>query len=146
MCTVLGHRNEQCCKGKHLRKLIQTPFCSALVGWMSSKLFLSTSSPFQVASFFLCQALVTLYVGFASALLAEPSTWVNVYAHFCDIACHTVITTAIIGILYETVRGIVASTCVLRINWKMAKIILATTFCTNWLKEVERCWELRIAG
>jgi len=56
-------------------------------------------------------ALVTLYVGCAPALFEHPSGWVNFYAHFCDIACHTVITTAIIGIIYETSRGCFALTC-----------------------------------
>eukprot|EP00435_Cladocopium_sp_Y103_P004994 s2924_g1.t1 len=56
-------------------------------------------------------ALLTLYVGFAPALFEHPSGWINCYAHFCDIACHTVITTAIIGIIYETFRGCFASTC-----------------------------------
>eukprot|EP00434_Breviolum_minutum_P036732 symbB.v1.2.032559.t2/scaffold3924.1/size48248/1 len=50
-------------------------------------------------------ALVTLYVGFASGCFEKPSIWVNCYAHFCDVACHTVITTAIIGIAYETLRA-----------------------------------------
>ncbi|CAJ1364450.1 unnamed protein product [Effrenium voratum] len=48
--------------------------------------------------------LVTLYVGFASAGL-RPSFWVAMYAHICDFFCHTVITTAIIGIVYECIRS-----------------------------------------